>query len=209
VIDSISDSVILPCVKTNAGAFGIAVYPASNSIFVGNRDGLDLWRIDGATNAANQVVDWRTPNGGGSPFYVSVNPVTHKLFAIVGYYDAHMNMIPDQLYVYNIDPSGGITEAVGSPVTVGNTGDDGGYVLQSQSVCPSAPNLIYIAANADDEVWVLNSDLTLRTRLASANGIGRRPLALVENTALKQIYVANAQSNTINIISACDATPLR
>jgi DNA-binding beta-propeller fold protein YncE len=201
LIDTTSaDSVT--CIPTNAGAFGVAVHAASNSIFVGNRDGLDLWRVDGVTNVVARVVDWRTPTNGGSPYHVSVSPTTNKLFVMVGLSNPD---VPDQLFVYDIGSSGELTPAVGSPVTVGNTGD-GGYVLQSQSVCPSAPNLIYIAANALNEVWVLNSDLSLRKRLTSADGIGKKPLALTENTALKQVYIANTQSNTINLLNACDAT---
>jgi len=192
------------CIATNAAPFGVAVHTASNSVFVGNRDGLDLWRIaDTPPFTATQVVDWRTPASTGSPFHISVSPATNRLFAMVGLENPD---IPDKLYVYDIGTSGELTPVIGTPIVVCNTGD-GGYVRQSHSACSVSPNLIYIAANAIDEVWVLNGDLTLRKRLTSANGIGKKPLALAENTVLKQVYIANTQSNSISVWDACDAAP--
>jgi DNA-binding beta-propeller fold protein YncE len=196
VINAISDTLV-QCVPTNTGAFGVAVHPASNSIFVSNRDGLDLWRIDGATFTATRVIEWRTPTGGGSPYYVSVSPSTNKLFVVVGLPSSD---IPNKLYVYNIDALGNLSNE--RIVAVGNTGD-GGYVLQSQSNCPAAPNLIFIAAQADNAVWVLNSDLSVRSVLTATKGIGVAPYALAENVALKQVYVSNKGSHTFTILNAC------
>ncbi|CAG1001008.1 PE-PGRS family protein PE_PGRS18 [Gammaproteobacteria bacterium] len=192
VINSLSDSII-GCVPVNAGTFGIAVHPASNSIFVGNRDGLDLWRIDGNTNAATQVVNWSNGQGGGSPYYVWINPTTNLLFVMVGLPNSS---VPDRLYVYSIDNAGNL----GTPriVAVGNTGE-GGYLVQSQ-----CSGMVFIAESADDVVRILNSDLTLFGTVTAASGlVDQGPYGLLENATLKRVYVSNKPSNTLKILNEC------
>jgi uncharacterized repeat protein (TIGR01451 family) len=198
VIDSNLDTLV-GCVTTNAGAFGLAVHPASNSIFVGNRDGLDLTRIDGATNTATQVVNWRSGSG-GSPYYVGINLTTNLLFAMVGLTNSS---VPNKLYVYSIDSAGHLSnERIAS---VGNT-DDGGFVFQSQ--CSS---LIYIAETADDDVRILNPDLSLNSIVTSASGkVDQGPFGLLENPTLKRVYVSNKPANTLKVLSECSgAAPVR
>jgi hypothetical protein len=196
VISSTTDALVA-CVPTNTGAFGVAVHPGSNSIFVGNRDGLDLWRIDGATNLAMRVKDFRqTPDlGGGSPYYVGAHPISNTLFVMVGLPNSD---VPDKLFVYDIQASGTITNE--RVVQVGNT-NEGGYVLQSSSSC--AAGLIFVAATATNEVWILNRDLTTRKRLSGNDGIGAQPIAIAENTLLKRIYVGNKQSQSITLVDIC------
>jgi YVTN family beta-propeller protein len=197
VINSQNDS-LLPCVNTNTGAFGIAAHPASNSIFVGSRDGLDLWRIDDATNTSAQVVDWRFPPGtgpGGSPYYVGVNNTTNRLYAMVGTPNSD---VPDKLFAYDIGSGGALTEVAGSPATVGNT-DDGGYVLQTG--CPDRS--IYVAVtnieNNGNTVAVRNSNLSAQKTIT----VGLYPHSLAENLSLGHLYVGNKGSNSISIIQSC------
>ncbi|MDE3087924.1 MAG: hypothetical protein KGJ80_00875, partial [Chloroflexota bacterium] len=175
-----------------AGAFGVAVHPASNSIFVGNRDGLDLWRINGATNSATQVVNWRSGSG-GSPYYVGINLTTNLLFAMVGLPDSN---VPNKLYVYSIDGAGSLSnERIAS---VGNT-DDGGFVLQSQ-----CSNLIFIAETADNDVRLLNPDLSLYGIVTQASGmVDQGPFGLLENPTLKRVYVSNKPANTLKVLNEC------
>jgi len=191
VIDGDTDTMIT-CVSTNTGSFGIATHPASNSIFVGNRDGLDLWRIDGATNTATRVVNWADGKGGGSPYYIAVNPTTNKLFAMVGLPNAD---VPNQLYVYDIGTNGALSSA--GTVTVGNTGE-GGFVLQSQ-----CSGLIYIAETGDNTMRVLNSNLTLNRLLTQADGVGQGPFGLAEGLALGRIYLSNQVSNSLSVFPEC------
>lgn len=195
VIDSTDDSLVT-CAETNAGTFGIAAHPASSSVFAGNRDGLDLWRIDGKTNMATAVVNWRSDSG-GSPYFVSVNPSTSKLFALVGLPDSS---IPNRLYAYDIGASG--TLGAAGVVTVGNT-DDGGYVLQATSQCSFNAGLIYVAATFDNTVWILNSDLSHRNTLYAADGIGTEPFSLAEDPVLRRIYVGNKGDGTLSVLDAC------
>jgi hypothetical protein len=195
VIKSTDDS-LMTCAETNTGTFGIATHPASFSIFSGNRDGLDLWRIDSKTNMGTPVLDWRTGSG-GSPYFVSVNPSTNRLFALVGLPDSS---IPNRLYAYSIDTSGSLNAA--GVVTVGNT-DDGGYVLQATSQCSSNTGLIYVAATFENTVWILNSDLSHRSTLNAADGIGEGPFSLAEDPVLRRIYVGNKGDGTLSVLDAC------
>jgi hypothetical protein len=192
VINSLTDTLV-DCVAVNSGAFGIAAHPASNSIFVGNRDGLDLWRIDGNTNTATQVVNWSNGNGGGSPYYVGINLTTNLLFAMVGLPSSD---VPNQLYVYPIDTAGNLSAP--SIATTSNT-DDGGFVIQSQ-----CSGMIYVAETANNSVRILNADLTLNSIVTSASGqIDRGPFGLLENPTLKRIYISNKPSNTLSMLSEC------
>ncbi len=192
VINSTTDSLV-GCGTTNAGAFGIAVHPASNSIFVGNRDGLDLWRIDGATNIATQVVNWRSGTGSGSPYYVGINLTMNLLFAMVGLPNSS---VPNKLYAYSVDNAGGLSNP--RVASVGNT-DDGGFVLQSQ-----CSNLIFIAETADNDVRILNPDLSLYGIITQSSGmVDYGPYGLLENPTLKRVYVSNKPSNTLKILNEC------
>jgi hypothetical protein len=73
--------------------------------------------------------------------------------------------------------------------------------LQSSSSC--AAGLIFVAATATNEVWILNRDLTTRKRLSGNDGIGAQPIAIAENTLLKRIYVGNKQSQSITLVDIC------
>ena len=192
VINSLTDTLV-DCVAVNSGTFGIAAHPASNSIFVGNRDGLDLWRIDGNTNTATQVVNWSNGNGGGSPYYVGINPTTNLLFAMVGLPSSD---VPNQLYVYTIDNAGNL----GAPsiATTSNT-DDGGFVIQSQ-----CSGMIYVAETANNSVRILHGDLSLNSIITLASGlIDRGSFGLLENPTLKRVYISNKQSNTLSMLTEC------
>lgn len=195
VIDATTDSVI-KCIPVTTGAgtfggtFGIAVHPASNTIFVGNRDTRDLWRIDGYTHIAAQV-----PNGtnGGAPYYIGVSNTTDKLFMMVG---ADPD-IPNDLYVYDIDYWNGSLSNQ-TIVRVGNT-DDGGFVIQSQ-----CSGRIYIAETFDNSLRILNSDLSLYAVITPASGlIDGGPFGLLENVMLRRIYVSNKPMNTLSILNEC------
>jgi len=192
VIDASSDTLV-DCIATNAGAFGVAVQPASNKIFVGHRDGLDLWSIDGATATATRVLTWADGKGGGSPYYLGINPNTSKLFVTVGLPSSDT---PNKLYIYTLDDAGNLNTNP-DVVSIGNTGE-GGYMLQSQ-----CSGLIFIAETADNSVRILNPDLSLHSVLTAANGLGVGPFSLTENPILRRVYVGNTMSNTLSAFNAC------
>ncbi len=190
VIDTTTDS-LAACVPVETGAFGIAAHPASNSIFVGSRDGLKLQRIDGATN--NVTLTTNSWNGSGSPFYVGINPTTNLLFAMVGIPN---HDVPNKLYVYSIDGSGNLSnERIAS---VGNT-DDGGFVVQSQ-----CSGNIFIAETAQNQVRILTSDLASYGVVTEASGlVGHGPFGLLENPTFRRVYVSNKPANTLSVLTEC------
>ncbi|MBI3741426.1 MAG: hypothetical protein HY257_06685 [Chloroflexi bacterium] len=193
VINSATDALI-GCVTVNAGTFGLAVHNASNKVFVGNRDGLDLWRVNSAGTifTASRVKSFSNGQGGGAVFYVGVSNAFNKLFALVGLPSSD---VPNQLYVYDIDSFGNLNNE--QIISVGNT-DDGGFVMQSQ-VCGT----IYIAETADSSVRVLDSNLNFKTTFGSAQGIGIGPYGLLENPNLLRIYITNKISNTFTVLNEC------
>ncbi|MEW5716992.1 MAG: isopeptide-forming domain-containing fimbrial protein [Chloroflexota bacterium] len=190
VINTTTDS-LAACISVETGAFGIAAHPASNSIYVGSRDGLKLQRIDGATN--NVTLTTNSWNGSGSPFYVGINPTTNLLFAMVGIPDHN---VPNKLYVYSIDGSGNLSnERIAS---VGNT-DDGGFVVQSQ-----CSGNIFVAETAQNQVRILTSDLASYGVVTEASGlVGHGPFGLLENPTLRRVYVSNKPANTLSVLTEC------
>ena len=190
MIDSATDTIVA-CVPVETNPFGIAVHPASNTIFVGNRAGLDLWKIDGTTNQAERLFRYADGKGGGAPYYVYVNPLTNKLFVTVGLPSSD---IPNKLFVYNIDDAGNLNNE--TMFSIGDTGE-GGFVVQSQC------GLIYIAEETENTVRVLNADLSLNTVLTGAQGIGEGPYAVAESPVLRRLYVANKLSNTFTAMPIC------
>lgn len=192
VIDSITDT-LARCIGVGRGPFGITAHPASNSIFVGHRDSFDLWRIDGTTEVALKVVDWSGGQNAGAAFYVGVGLATNRLFAMVGLPNPD---VPNRLFVYNIDSAGTLYNA--TVVSVGNT-DDGGFVLESQ-----CSGRIYIAETYDNQLRVLNGDLSFNWLITLSSGlIDQGPYGLLENVALARIYVSNKPAYTLSILGGC------
>jgi hypothetical protein len=169
------------------------VHNDSNSIFVGNRDNTDLWRIDGNTNIASPV-----PNAtnGGAPFYIGVSQFQNKLLMMVAPNINNTFNVPDNLYVYDLDGFGNLSNQ--QIVVVGNT-DDGGFVLQSQ-----CNNRFFVTETADNQLRILNSDLSLYGIVTQASGmVDQGPYGLLENPTLKRIYVSNKLANTLKVLNEC------
>ena len=210
VIDTNTDT-LTRCISvsgqgTFGGTFGLAVDTGTNSIFAGNRDTFDLWRIDGFTNVATRVRLYSTDGDGGSPFYVGFNEITRKLFVMVGFYQGSGNnreIVPNRLYISDVDWSGNLSNETVIPV--GNT-DDGGYVVQS--ICSG---YIYVAATAANSLRVLDpwSDPPYATAwlTTQADGyIDGRPYGLLESmgATFTRIYVSHKNpANTLRILDEC------
>jgi hypothetical protein len=114
--------------------------------------------------------------------------------------------VPNRLFVYGIDGVGNLSNVVNSPVSVGNT-DDGGFVIQSQ--CSS---MIFIAETADNQVRILNSDLSQYGIVTQASGlVDYGPFGLLENATLKRVYVSNKPSNSLKVLAECPGplSPIR
>jgi YVTN family beta-propeller protein len=189
VIDSNTDTIIA-CVTVETNPFGIAVHVPSNTIYVGNRAGLDLWKINGTTNQAERLFRYSDGRGGGAPYTVYVNPAMTKLFVTVGLPSSDN---PNKLFVYDIDSLGNLSNE--TKLSIGDTGE-GGFIAQSQC------GLIYIAETADNTVRVLNADLSLNTVLDGAQGIGEGPYGML-TSPLQRLYVANKYSNTFTVLPIC------
>ncbi len=78
---------------------------------------------------------------------------------------------------------------LGSPtiLTVGNTTDGGGILVSQKD------GRIYIAETADNQVLVLNGDLSLNSILST----GLQPYALAENPTLGVIYLGDRGSDVV------------
>ncbi|MBI4786984.1 MAG: DUF11 domain-containing protein [Chloroflexi bacterium] len=205
VISAFTDALV-SCVPvasgTFGGTFGLAVDTGTNSIFAGNRDGFDLWRIDGYTNNATRVRDYSNGNG-GSPFYVGFNEVFRKLFVTVGFFEgtgANREIVPNKLYIYDVEWTGELSNE--TIVSVGNT-DDGGFVVQS--LCSA---YIYVAETADNRLRALDpldNYATVWTTTPSQY-IDAHPYGLLESLSenYSRLYVSHKNpAHSLRIIEEC------
>ncbi|MGB8646011.1 MAG: hypothetical protein WCF84_12295 [Anaerolineae bacterium] len=184
---------LVACVGVGVGTFGIAVDTDQHRVYVGNRDSNDLWMIDGATNDARQVYKFEQGGVRGSPYYVAFDTASGRLLVM----GALPEPVANQLFVFQ-PTANGVTLV--QQIKVGDTAD-GGWVMTSP-----CSGLIYIAASADNTLWVLNPDLTVN-RVLSADTVGNDPFGLADNPALGYVYIGNRTPGDIRILrEACVAT---
>ena len=146
-------------VATGPGAFAAAVDVAGRRVYVGNRDSKDISALD--ADSGDRL--WNLGSG-GSPFGMAVNQATGVLYVLHG--PPGGDCPASRLVIY--ERSGMAVR----DVPVGDT-CPGGMV----TVNP-ANGRVYVAATAENKVWVLNGDGSVRSILTAADGIGRQPLGL-------------------------------
>jgi len=168
-------------IVTGPGAFAVAVDGPRRLVYVGNRDSQDVTVLDADSG---DVV--RTLHPGGSPFGMAVNEGTGTLYVLHGRTGG--GCPAGRLAIY--DASG----AQQHDVAVGDS-CDGGWI----NVNPNNGR-VYVAATAQNQVWVLESDGSVRSILTSADGVGRQPLGLAIDAPTSRLFVGNHSDDTISVI---------
>ena len=180
VIDATTDGLI-ECLDTGkAGAFGVAVNPNLSQLYVTHRDGMNLqvWNI--STTPATRIQSWDLA---GVPYVVQSDLNNSQAYLTVAY-DSPTFATPNHLDVLN--PTGGLPPSLFS--VIGNT-DDGGAIWVSQ-----ATGNLYVAATADNQLWVINP-----TTLASQTIAMPDPYGITENVGLGRMYIGNRSAGWVNI----------
>ncbi|MBI4786983.1 MAG: YncE family protein [Chloroflexi bacterium] len=177
------DNSLIECIATNKlGTFGVAVNWITNELYVTSRDAMNLqvWNI-GAT-PATLAQDWDL---GGSPYSVQWNPNNNQVYFTVAFDPPDYALANN---VYSFDPASGLPPAIFT--IVGNT-DDGGAIVVSQ-----ATGNLYIAATADNQLWVINPTTYAFQTIAMPD-----PLPIAENVGLGRMYIGNRSAGWVNIQS--------
>jgi YVTN family beta-propeller protein len=166
------DAGILPC--------AIAVNPATNKIYIANRDSNTVTVIDGATDSTTTV------SVGTGPDAVAVNPVTNK--------------------IYVANSNGGHTGSV----TVIDGADNSSATVNAGSyplaiAVNSATNKVYVVNNSNAYGEYTTGTVTVidgATNQTVTVTVGLNPFALAVNPATNKIYVVNNSDDgdTVTVI---------
>ncbi len=163
VIDGATNSTTT--VSVGACPCAIAVNPATNKIYVANRDSNTVTVIEGATNSTTTV------SVGSGPDAVAVNPATNKIY--VANRDSNTMTVID-----GADNSTATVNAGSYPFAI---------------AVNSATNKVYVVNNgyANDPVMGTVTVIDGATNQSATVAVGLNPITLVVNSATNKIYVTN------------------
>jgi len=156
---------------------GIAFDPSTNLIYVADYGG-DVTIINGSTYGTSVISLY--PQAPGNPFAIAVNPTTHVAYVAEG-----------NVGGYSIITNGSVSNFL--------TGDTG---LGAVAVNPQT-NKIYFTDPSYYTSVPNNSVLVLdgATNTTTSVTVGNDPLAIAVNTTTNRVYVVNAGSNTVTVIT--------
>jgi YVTN family beta-propeller protein len=220
VIDGATNSVIATITAGNDPRF-VAVNPATNKIYVSNRNTDNVTVIDGATNTVIKTI---TLGSGTHPNVIAINTLTNKLYvnnqavnsvAVVnGANDSlittltvgnrpaasSINAVTNKIYVVNQDDNtvsviDGVSDSVVRTVTVGTT---------PASVGVDTPtNKVYVSNSGGNTVTMIDG----ATYATTTVNVGTAPLGLNVNPVTNRAYVSNYGSNNVSVIAGASAVP--
>ena len=172
---------LVTTVEVGSGAFGVAVDPIMNHIFISCRESLWVRTVDGATN----TVLWdQTVYPGGMPYALGIDPSLGQLY--VSFAPELDN--PRQVLVYRISSEG---LSLLSTVLVGSGGSDGGGGI----VASPLTHHVFVSNSAEDSVTVFNG---VTNMVLDTVPVGRDPLFVAVDPGWSYVWVGNRQSNNIS-----------
>jgi YVTN family beta-propeller protein len=183
---------VIRSVRTGQGSYGVAALPDLSHAWVSNRDTFDLV---GVTLGDYLMVDeYATArNLPGSPYFVAANSplvyVTHSAPGVPV-------DLPDQLTVFEYVL--GAFNKVGT-VTVGNMGSGGGFIAVFPTSRSRWSGTVWVTANKQLHVYSADLSQKLAT-YGSREGIGSDPYAIVIDTSVPRVYVADGNGDRVTYI---------
>lgn len=186
ILDGNIDSVIrvVTTGSPGVGAFGLAVNEALDRVYVSNRDSHNIATLDGDGNLlAGQGADPQ-PRG-AVPFAMGFNPVSSKLYVMVGPQD-----IVDRVQVFQASTSG--LAFVGEIVVEVGGRDAGGGVAVN-----TATNHIFVTNARANTVGVIDG---FTDRLLALIPVGADPFGIAANPQTGLVYVGNRASDDLYVI---------
>jgi len=176
VIDTSSNTLLLPDIPVGSGPQGVAVNPALNRVYVANSGGT-LSVVDTASNAVIATV---TLGGGGGSWGVALLPAANRAFVT--------NSSSNTLTVLDTSTN---PPTVLTNIPVG--------AAPKGVVANPATSKVYVANSGDNTVTVV--DGVNNVALAPVISVGSSPQDIALNPATSRAYVANAFSNILSLIN--------
>ena len=174
---------LVTTIAVGAGAWGVAVDPTYNRVFVSCRDDQPqrVWTIDGAANA----VMWdRLIYPGGTPYALAVDALLGRLY--VSFAPEGDN--PRQVLVYRLPET---EPSLLTAVLVGNGGADGGGGV----VANPATHHVFVTNSMDDSVTVFDG---VTNMVLDWVPVGDDPQCVAVDPGSSIVWVGNRGSNNVS-----------
>ena len=188
VINGYMDSLEVTVPSGGTAAWGLAVDPNTNLVYVSNRDSGMVTTLDG--NRGYQVAGSRTiwPCGGigtgASPYGLAFNPLNSKLYIACS---PSQNVNRAAVYRANAD---GMTSLAFLPI--GDGGDDGGGGV----AVDDATSNVFFTNSAANTVSVISG--TTDTVIATLP-TGLSPFGAAVDSVMRRVFVVNRDSNDLSV----------
>lgn len=169
-----------------AGAWGLAINPNLNRLYVSTRDTGGVQVLDGT--AGYKIIGGISPCGdtGASPYGLEFNPVNDRLYIACA---PHGNVNTAAVYQ---STAGGLSR-LGS-TSIGNGGGDGGGGV---AVNPANGHAFFTNSLANT-VSVLNGSTN---KVAATVPVGGNPFGLAVDPGTGRVYVADRASNDLYVFT--------
>jgi YVTN family beta-propeller protein len=188
VINGETDQVETTVGTGGLAAWGLAVNPNLNRVYVGNRDSGDVTTLDG--NNGYAVISWQTikPCGGGgsAPYELDFNPQNDKLYVACSPFHEVNSAAILQAGTWGLNSL--------AFVSIGNGGDDGGGGV----VVDGATGNAFFTNSAANSVSVIGGT---SNRVVATIATGRDPFGIGADPSVGMVYVANRRSNDLTVIA--------
>jgi YVTN family beta-propeller protein len=186
VLDGATDAILDAIPTGNFGAWGLAVNPVLNRVYVSNRDSGSVTTFDGAN--AFQVISSQTivpcALRGSSPYGLGFNPNTAKLYVAC----APVSSV-NGAAIYSAG-SGGLSQRVF--VTIGEGGVDGGGGVAVNT----ATGNVFFTNSAADTVSVISGSSNL---VVYTIPVGGNPFGAAADPGTGRVFVANRNTGDVSV----------
>lgn len=185
VINGATDT-LLTTVEMCAGAFGVAVEPIAQRVYVSCRDAQIIRVLDATTNE----IRWdETIYLAGAPYALGIDPALSQLYVpFAG--DPSDPLAPRQVLVYRVPA---ILPAPRGVVAVKPGGPDGGGGVAANG----NTHHVFVSNSQDDSVTVFDGR---SLAVLDTIPVGDNPMGLAIDPGLGYVYVGNRGSNNISLL---------
>jgi YVTN family beta-propeller protein len=186
VINGVTDTIEAQKYTGGAGAWGLAVNPTLNRVYISHRDSGTITTLDG-NDGFNPIDGQLIKVVAGSsyciPYSVEFSPGANKLYAVCAP-SANVNTA----IVYGVTSSG-LTRIASGPI--GNGGSDGGGGI---AVNPASKSAFITNSLSNSVTAIRNSN---NAPFATVP-VGQNPFGIAVDPVTSKVYTANRDSNNVS-----------
>jgi YVTN family beta-propeller protein len=185
VIDGNSDTVEAEIPAGGGGAWGLAINPNLNRVYISTRDSGTIATFEGSAPYARLEAQTRAActGVGSSPYSMDFNPANNRLYVACA---PAGNVNTAMIYQAT---AGGLTFLASAPLD--NGGPDGGGGV---AVDPANGNA-YFTNGAANTVTIVNGN----NQVVASFPTGAHPFGIAVDSTTSRVYIVNRDGNTVTI----------